>query len=112
MLKVKLEYPLFLNRHMEIVAVVQQKALADDGGNVILPAGYRELSSDGELYVYRNDKNGIVVGFWVFRGLLMNPYTSVIYTSDDAPPTAQNLDCSRIYNATRLGANWYYVKAY
>lgn len=31
---------------------------------------YKYVSSDGEIYVYQNDENGTVIGFWILRGML------------------------------------------
>ena len=111
--KVKLEHARFASAREEVVAAIQNNAYTDDGyNNIKLLPGQRHLSSDGEVHVYQNDEQGCVVGFWVFRGLMMNSSTTVIYTSYAEPPTAATLHRAEVYWVKELGENWYFVCVY
>jgi len=111
--KVKIEHALHVENREIVVKAIQNNEYTDDGiGNIELPFNRRFLSCDGEVYVYQNDEQGIVIGFWSFRGLLMNPYQSVIYTSYAEPPTTSTLRCGELYEIEKLGENWYWVVAY
>jgi len=113
LLKVRLEYLLYTEKRSEIISEIKNGSLKDDGiGNVELPHGYRQISCDGEAYILENDSHGTIVGFWSFRGLLMNPYQMVIYTSYDEPPSCKILECEKIYQLEKLGDYWYWVTAY
>lgn len=112
-IKAKLEYELYSDKRMEIITSIQKNELSDDViGNVRLPIKYRFFSSDGEVHIYENDADGTVVGFWVFRGIMTSPYTSVIYTSYDTMITCATLGGGEIYDILELGKHWYCVKAY
>ena len=63
--RVKWELNRFEADRLEIIEMIQSHQLQPDSlGNVVLPVGYKRLSSDGEAYVYQNDKNGQVICFW------------------------------------------------
>lgn len=111
MLKTKLEYGLYYDKRMRIVSSIQHNELADDGiGNISLPTGFRQLSVDGEAYVYQQNNAGTIVGFWVRRGLTSDS-SSAIYSSQDIPPTAEALGSEQIYQIHQLGDHWYYIDA-
>ena len=111
--KVRLEYLLYTEKRDTIISEIKNGILKDDGiGNVELPDGYRNLSCDGEANIIENNNEGTVIGFWSFRGLLMNSYQMVIYTSYDEPPTTKILGCSKIFEIEKLGDHWYWITAY
>ncbi|MBQ3263020.1 MAG: hypothetical protein IJH52_07580 [Oscillospiraceae bacterium] len=87
--------------------MIQSHQLQPDGlGNVDLPAGYRRLSSDGEVFVYQNDKNGQVICFWVFRGMMSGSF-ELIYSSGGEELIRAN---ETVVNIEQLKENWYYVE--
>ena len=111
--KIKLEHIMYADKRERIVADIQSNALSCNGfGNVRLPFGYRSISVDGEAKIIENSGRGIVVGFWVFRGLHMNPYQMVVYTSYGEPLSEETLGIIRLYEHRKLGENWYYIRAY
>jgi hypothetical protein len=111
--KVKLEHAIYENKREEIVLAVKRNDLICDGiGNIRLPFGCRRISVDGNAHVVENSEHGIIVGFWSHRGLHMNPYRMVVYTSYDKPPCKDTLGIIRSYEYIKLGENWYYVIAY
>ena len=111
--KVRIEHTLYSEKREIIVEAIQNNEYTDDGiGNIELPSNRRFLSCDGEVYVYQNDEDGIVAGFWSFRGLLMNRCQLVIYTSYAEPPTSSTLRGRTIYEIEKLSENWYWVEVY
>ena len=79
--KVNVELTLFDRDRTKIVEMIKNGDLQKKySGNIDLPSGYRRLSSDGEVHVYRNDEEGQVIGFWVFREMLSS-YTHLMYSS-------------------------------
>lgn len=111
--KVRLEHVLYEDDRDAIVADIRNNEYTDDGiGNVNLPFDRRYLSCDGEAHVYQNNEQGTIIGFWSSRGLVMNPFQSVIYTSYAKPPTPSSLGCGKIYGEEKLDENWYWIEAY
>jgi len=110
--KVKIEHALYAENRETIVKAIQNGEYTDDGlGNITLPPDRRFLSCDGQVHVYQNDEQGIVVGFWSFRRMLNNASELVIYTSY-TEPTASTLHCEELYEVEKLGENWYWVVKY
>ena len=109
--RVKYELNRFEADRLEIIRMIQTDQLRpkDEIGNVVLPAGYRRLSSDGEVFVYQNDENGQVIGFWVFRGMLSGS-AELIYSSGGEEPIRANESGHPIRKIVRLKENWYYVE--
>ena len=105
--RVKLELNRFEADRLEIVEMIQSRQLQPDSlGNVVLPAGYKRLSSDGEAYVYQNDKNGQVICFWVFRGMLSGS-CELIYSSGGEELILSN---ASVVSIEQLKDCWYYVE--
>ena len=104
--RVKLELNRFEADRLEIVEMIRSHQLQPDGiGNVDLPVGYRRLSSDGEAYVYQNDKNGQVICFWVFRGMMSGSH-ELVYSSGGEERIRAN---ESIVSIEQLKDYWYYV---
>ena len=106
--RVKLELNRFEADRLEIVEMIRTHQLQpyDSIGNVELPAGYRRLSSDGEVFVYQNDKNGQVICFWVFRGMNSGSL-ELVYSSGGEELIRAN---ETVVNIEQLKENWYYVE--
>ena len=108
--RVKLELNRFEADRLEIVEMIRSHQLQPDGlGNVDLPAGYRRLSSDGEVFVYQNDKNGQVICFWVFRGMNSGSL-ELIYSSGGEELIRAKEFTINIDNIEQLKEHWYYVE--
>ena len=108
--KVRVELELFDKDRMEIVDMIKNgKLKPKSGGNVTLPAGYGKLSSDATVYVYRNDEEGQVIGFWAFRGMLSGS-THLMYSSDHEELIRKTISLNaKILKLDELKENWYYV---
>jgi hypothetical protein len=75
--------------------------------NIKLPI-YKYVSSDGEVYVYKNDEEQ-VIGFWIFRGI-MSGSTELIYTSTDEKLIYETLTDNLITKIVKLKEHWYYIE--
>lgn len=108
--RVQYELNRFETDRLEIVEMLRTHQLQPDGlGNVDLPAGYRRLSSDGEVFVYQNDKNGQVICFWVFRGMNSGSF-ELIYSSGGEELIRAKEFTINIDNIEQLKEHWYYVE--
>ena len=105
-MKVKLEFELFKdNRNKVIQLVVDDKLKENDFHLIELPNKYKKLSTSGEVHVYQNDEEGLVIGFYVFRGMLSGS-VEVVYTSDDK---LLSNNVGPVIRKEKLDNNWYYV---
>ena len=106
--RVKYELNRFETDRLEIVEMLRTHQLQpyDSIGNVELPAGYKRLSSDGEVFVYQNDQNGQVICFWVFRGMNSGSL-ELVYSSGGEEMIRAN---ETVVNMEQLKENWYYVE--
>jgi hypothetical protein len=109
--KAKAELALYEADRLEIIEMIKTDRLQpkDTIGNVDLPAGYRRLSSDGEVFVYQNDVYGQVIGFGVFRGLSSGS-VELIYSSGGEELIRANESGHPIRKIERLKENWYLVE--
>ncbi len=109
--RVRYELNRFETDRLEIVEMIKHNQLQpkDEIGNVVLPAGYGRLSSDGEVFIYQNDENGQVIGFWVFRGMLSGSF-QLIYSSGGEDLIWANESGHPITKIEKLKGNWYYVE--
>lgn len=77
-------------------------------GNVDLPSKYRKLSTNGQVYLYLNNENDIVLAFWISRGILSGS-TQVIYTTGGEELIRSNELGQSITSITKLDDAWYYA---
>ena len=106
--KVQFEYKFFTPKRIEVINKIETGEIPSDRALTDLPIGYRYLSSDGTVYVYENDEEGIQVGFWVLRGMLSGSM-EVVYSSGGEDMIWKNETGHPIRSIEKLGANWYYV---
>lgn len=108
-IKTKLELELFENDRNKIIEMVKNNKISpDENNNAKLPSNYKKLSTSGEIHIYQNDNNGMVIGFWIFRGM-MSSSTELIYSTDGEKLICENKSCNSIVSINRLKENWYYV---
>ena len=106
--KVHLEFPIYEKDRLAVIEMVKNEELTVDHiGNAELPKGYRNLSSDGEIFIFQNDEEQ-VVAFWVFRGMLSGS-VQLIYSSQDEALIYANETGHPITSVTRLKDHWYLV---
>ena len=109
--KVNYELNRFEADRLEVVEMIKNDQLRpkDAIGNVVLPAGYGRLSSDGEVFIHQNDENGQVISFWIFRGMLSGSI-ELIYSSGGEELIKANESGHPITRIENLKGNWYYVE--
>ena len=106
--RVNLELGLYEEDRLEIVEMLKDGSIPTDNlGNAELPNGYRHLSSDGNVLVYKNDSEQ-VVSFWVFRGMLSGS-VQVVYSSADESLICENQTWQNIVDIQMLKEHWYLV---
>ena len=107
--KVRLELNLYEEERLEIIKMIEDNKLkVDDLGNVKLPNKYKKVSTSGEVAVYQNDKDGKVIGFWAFRGMLSGSAQLVYSTGGEQLIRSSNIE-HPIVSIDKLKDNWYYV---
>lgn len=108
--KMNVELTIYDKQRTEVVNMVKEKELeADDYGNVELPFKFKKLSSSGEVAVYQNDEDGIVVAFWIFRGMLSGS-TQLIYSSQGEELIRANETGHPIISIEQVKEHWFYVE--
>ena len=107
--KVRLELNLYEAERLEIIKMVEDKKLKiDEFGNVDLPYKYKKVSISGEVFVFQNDEEGKVIGFWVLRGV-QSGSVQLIYSTGGEKLIRDNETGHPIISIDKLKDNWYYV---
>lgn len=109
LLKAKVEINLYDKQRNIIIEKVKNNELTYYfDKNIKLPI-YQYVSSDGEIYVYKNEDEQ-VIGFWIFRGILSGS-AELIYSSDGEDLIYDIKKTSEIIKIIKLKENWYYVES-
>lgn len=107
--KVHLELELYDKARSQVVEMVKSgDIISEDWGNAALPARFRHLSSDGNIFIYQNDEEQ-VISIWVFRGLLSGS-VQLIYSSQDESLIYKNETPHEIESIDKLKEHWYLVE--
>lgn len=108
--KVDLEMELYKRKRAEIIASVKNNEyILDENGNVKLPKDLKKVSTSGEITVYENDAEGVLICFWVMRGVAAGS-VGVMYSSTDATLIYKNETGHPITSIEKLKDNWYLVE--
>ena len=108
--KIKYELNLYEEDRLEVINMIKNNELkSDEIGNVTLPNKYKKISTSGQVFVYQNNEEGQVVGFWVFRGILSGSI-KVIYSNGGEDLIKSNEEGHSITKIEKLKDNWYYVE--
>ncbi len=108
-IKTKVEFTLYKKQRNIIIEKVKNNEFTYYfDKNIKLPI-YKYVSSDGEIYVYRNDEEQII-GFWIFRGI-SSGNVELIYSSDGEDLIYDIKNNSEIVKIIELEENWYYVES-
>lgn len=107
--KVRLELNLYEEECLELIKMIEDNKLeVDDLGNANLPDKYKKVSTSGEVAIYQNDENGVVVAFWVLRGMQAGS-VQLIYSTGGEELIMDNETGHPIVSIDKLKDNWYYV---
>lgn len=108
-IKAKVEFKLYKNERNEVINMVRNGELkVDEYGNAKLPDKYRKISTNGEVFVYQNDDENCVVGFWIFRGL-QSGSVELIYSLNGKKNIYENETGHDLTGIEEWDKNWYYV---
>lgn len=110
--KTKVEFKLYEKDRLQIINMIKNNELKNDGiGNIKLPNKYKKTSSSGEVYLYQNDNENIVLGFWIFRGILSSTTTEIIYSTGGEELIKNNKiwNTNPIESIIKIEENWFYV---
>lgn len=109
--KVNLEFKLYKNKREKIIEYIKkEKVFENESGKVSLPLYLKNIYSSGEIYVYQNDNNGMVIGFYIVKGIVSSESIQLIYSSDNENLIINNDKLYRIVKIKKLDNNWYYVE--
>ena len=107
--KVRLELNLYEEERLEIIKMIEDNKLeVDDLGNSKLPDKYKNVSTSGEIAVYQNNEEGIVIAFWVFRGMQSGSVQLIYSTGGEKLIRSSDIE-HPIVSIDKLKDNWYYV---
>ena len=108
--KFKYELRKYEKPRLEIVDMINNGKLKpqDENGNTVLPNKYKKYSISGEVTIYQNDKNGQVIGFWIFRGM-QSGSTQLMYSTGGEELIKANETGHPISKIEKLKDSWYYV---
>lgn len=108
-MKLNLEVNTLQEERYQVIEMVKNNLIEIEGnGNAVVPSQYSKVSVDGEIIVYLNEGEDVVVGFWQERGV-MSGYSAVVYSSKDEQLIQDNL--YQIKECRKLKDHWYYVTA-
>lgn len=105
-----LEIWLYKKQREDIIINVKNKDyVADENGNIKLPKNLKKVSTSGEVTVYENDNDGVLICFWIMRGVLSGS-VQLMYSSGDEALIYKNETGHKITNVEKLKDNWYLVE--
>ena len=102
--KVKVDHGFLSSQRLKAIENIPMDTQAQS--EVKLPHWW--LSEDGTAYVFNPNRDCLLVGFWVRRGML-SPSWIVVYSAQDSPPTAEELRVGEILFVKKLSPHWYYL---
>ncbi len=103
--KTKIELNIFKNQRNIIIQKIKNNEFKYYYKNNIKLSKYKYTSNDGEIYVYKNDTEGQVISFWIYRGL-MSDSIQLIYTTDK---DLLEKNIKNINKSIKLNKNWFYI---
>ena len=110
--KLYLEFNWLKADRTEIIKKIQNKNLKtyDSVGNVELPSKYKYISASGEVKKYKDDSEGTIIGFWIYRGLMISNRSEILlYSTMDEKYIRDSDLISNIVKIEILEKNWYYI---
>lgn len=108
--RVYLEMILYKKQREEVITKVKNKEyIFDEYGNIELPKNIKKISTSGEITVYENDEGGVLICFWIMRGVLSGS-VQLMYSSSDESLIYKNETGHKITYVEKLKNNWYWVE--
>ena len=101
---------LYKNEREEIISKIKDKEyISDEYGNIALPKIFKKVSTSGEVTVYENDNDGVLICFWIMRGVLSGS-VQLMYSSGDEALIYKHETGHKITYVEKLKDNWYWVE--
>lgn len=95
---------------LEVIELVKSNKLEHDSNLLYkVPDKYKKLTKDGVVVVYQNNKDGIQVGFYSFRGMQTGS-CQLMYSSGGEDMIKENETGHKIKEIDHFKDNWYYVE--
>lgn len=108
--RVNLEIWLYKKQREDIIINVKNKDyVADENGNIKLPKNLKKVSTSGEVTVYENDNDGVLICFWIMRGVLSGS-VQLMYSSGAEALIYKNETGHKITYVEKLKDNWHWVE--
>lgn len=105
--KFSFEFKTFYDEREEVINLIKNNELKPDENNIVqLPLKYKKISNSGEVPVYVNKDNLQIIGFWIYRGTVVDEQEILIYTSEDEQSIKDNI--KYIDSITKIDDQWYY----
>ncbi len=110
--RVKVEWTMLEADRLKVVEMIRNDQLQpkDNIGNIVLPLGYKRLSSSGEVFQCQNDEEGQVICFWVFRGMLSGSVELIYSSGGEELIRTNEANIGPITKMEKLKDCWYYVE--
>jgi len=107
-----LDFKMNKSERKEVVEMVENGTLKPnvsyDSSLILLPKKYEQLSKGGGEIVI--EKNGDLVLFFTYRGMLDN-FSGFVYSPNDKKPNQSDFD-GDFKQIEKLDKNWYFVGSY
>lgn len=105
--KLSVEWNKYKDKRNKVIELVRKDKISylGDSKNAILPSNLEKVSSDGTIYVYKNEKENQIIGFWIFRGI--DESVLLIYSTEGKKAIEEYETISKI---KKIDTNWYYVE--
>lgn len=108
--RVNLEMVLYKNEREEIISKIKDKEyISDEYGNIALPKIFKKVSTSGEVTVYENDNDGVLICFWIMREILSGS-VQLMYSSGAEALIYKNETGHKITYVEKLKDNWHWVE--
>lgn len=106
-MKAKYDTYIYEKDKLQIVELVKTNYIKPNNvGIAKLPNKYKNLSLGNEIMIFYNQKNEVVVGFFVFRGI-MSGSCFIVYTDGEKNLLEKNIDY--LQKMEKIKDNWYFV---
>ncbi|AJH19153.1 hypothetical protein EXW32_15100 [Bacillus mycoides] len=111
---INLDFIIYKEDREKVIALIEHKELTPnvhyDSRQIHLPTQFASTSKNGGDVIIQQNKNGISVFFFTYRGILDN-FSGFIYTPNDTRPNKYDFN-NEYKEITKIEKNWYYVTSY
>lgn len=107
--KINAEWNKYENARYEVVELAKNDKLGfiGDTKSAVLPDKLKKVSQTGEVIVYQNDSESLVVGFFINRGMLSG--SKLLTYSTGGKKLIKENEVHNIESIKKIKDNWYYV---